>query len=330
MNYKTLGRTNIAASEIILGGGAVGGIIFKDGLDAGLAAVTEALNRGINWVDSAPVYGGGKSEEYLGKIMKQLPQKPHVTTKVCFTPEQIAQKDFESVLMRSVENSLKTLCVDWVDVLQLHNQIDVDKGVKRDSVSSDDLFMRGGILDAFQKAKDCGYTANIGFTAIGRPDSLASAIDDGRFDMFQAYVNLLNPTALLAPAKQTDMLDFKQIIGRGIAKNMGIVAIRTFAAGVLAGVQNIPETNDPLVEGTFIALEYQRLAQLKQLLQLDDEQVYRLSLQLIYLSEELGVSALGFAEMAHMEKALHALEHIEEGRALFEQYKDAFVNGRLY
>ena len=73
MKYGALGSTGLEVSEIVLGGGAVGGLLIGADRDTQVAAVRRALDHGINWFDTAPSYGEGQSEENLGAILEAAP-----------------------------------------------------------------------------------------------------------------------------------------------------------------------------------------------------------------------------------------------------------------
>ena len=66
MKYRRLGNSGLDISEIVFGVGAVGGAVFRGDRDARLETVRRALAAGINWIDTAPGYGDGQSEENLG------------------------------------------------------------------------------------------------------------------------------------------------------------------------------------------------------------------------------------------------------------------------
>ena len=69
MKAREFGRTGLEVSELVLGGGAVGGILVHAGGDAKLEALRRALAAGINWIDTAPSYGQGRSETALGWLL---------------------------------------------------------------------------------------------------------------------------------------------------------------------------------------------------------------------------------------------------------------------
>ena len=89
MKYRKLGSTGIDISELVFGAGAVGGIVFQPDHETQLEAVRRALNAGVNWIDTAPSYGNGQSEENLGWILKEVDSDPHISTKVRIGAEHL-------------------------------------------------------------------------------------------------------------------------------------------------------------------------------------------------------------------------------------------------
>ena len=80
MKYRTLGKTGIEVSEIVFGAGAVGGLLIRADPATRVEAVRRALDHGVNWIDTAPSYGDGQSEENLGAILKELGATPYLST----------------------------------------------------------------------------------------------------------------------------------------------------------------------------------------------------------------------------------------------------------
>jgi aryl-alcohol dehydrogenase-like predicted oxidoreductase len=121
MNYRTLGRTGWKVSEISFGawaiGGAWGGVDDKESL----AALHAALDGGVNFFDTADVYGDGHSERLLAKLKKERKEKFYIATKAgrrlpAQTPEGYSRKN----LTAWIERSLKNLDTETIDLLQLH------------------------------------------------------------------------------------------------------------------------------------------------------------------------------------------------------------------
>lgn len=127
MQKRKLGFTDLKLTTVGLGTWAMGGPWEfgwgpQDDNEA-IAAVLKALDLGINWIDTAPIYGCGHSEELLGKALKQTKARPIIATKCsllwnekrekvnCLKPESIR---------RECEASLKRLGIDVIDLYQVH------------------------------------------------------------------------------------------------------------------------------------------------------------------------------------------------------------------
>jgi len=121
MNYRTLGRTGWKISEISFGAWAIGGAWGDVDDRESLAALHAALDGGVNFFDTADVYGDGRSERLLAKLKKERPEKFYIATKAgrrlpAQTPAGYSRKN----LAAFVHRSLKNLNTDTIDLLQLH------------------------------------------------------------------------------------------------------------------------------------------------------------------------------------------------------------------
>ena len=88
MKYRKLGRTEVKVFELIFGCGRGSDIIINADEKPRGGAVTRALQGGFNWFNTDAVYGQGKSETKLGRILKWIDEKPYVSTKVQLDPTQ--------------------------------------------------------------------------------------------------------------------------------------------------------------------------------------------------------------------------------------------------
>ncbi|EDV30247.1 uncharacterized protein Dana_GF23185 [Drosophila ananassae] len=123
MEYRKFGKTGLEVSKVSFGGGALCAAYGFD-LEEGIKTVHEALKSGINYIDTAPWYGHGRSEEVLGQALKDIPRESYyIATKVCrYEPEYEKMFDFSAKKTReSVEKSLRRLGLDYVDVIQIHD-----------------------------------------------------------------------------------------------------------------------------------------------------------------------------------------------------------------
>src|ERR1700744_3235982 len=143
MNYRTLGRTGWKISEISFGAWAIGGAWGNVDDRESLAALHAALDGGVNFFDTADVYGDGRSERLLAKLKKERKEKFFIATKAGRRlPKQVADAYTRKNLPSWVDRSLKNLNTDTIDLLQLH-------------CPHPDVYYRPevfGILDDFVKA----------------------------------------------------------------------------------------------------------------------------------------------------------------------------------
>jgi aryl-alcohol dehydrogenase-like predicted oxidoreductase len=126
MDKKLLGNSDLALSPIGLGTWAIGGGGLasswgpQDDNDS-IAAIHRAIDLGMNWIDTAPVYGLGHSEEIVGKAVKSASAKPYIFTKCSRTwNEKRETGNSLKGIRREVEDSLRRLQVDAIDLYQMH------------------------------------------------------------------------------------------------------------------------------------------------------------------------------------------------------------------
>jgi aryl-alcohol dehydrogenase-like predicted oxidoreductase len=125
MQRRKLGSSGFEISRIGLGTWAVGGHMWGGQDDTNsIEAIHAALDHGINWIDTAPIYGSGHSEEVVGRAIKQLPasQRPLIFTKFGLgidgsNPNRSAAA---TEVMAECDASLRRLGVDQIDLYQLH------------------------------------------------------------------------------------------------------------------------------------------------------------------------------------------------------------------
>ncbi|HVO74422.1 MAG TPA: aldo/keto reductase [Ignavibacteriaceae bacterium] len=121
MKYRELGRTGWKVSEISFGAWAIGGTWGTVNDADSIAALSRALDLGVNFFDTADVYGDGKSEQLIAKLRKERSEKFYVATKAgrMLNPHTAAGYNKKN-LTSFVESSLKNLQTDALDLLQLH------------------------------------------------------------------------------------------------------------------------------------------------------------------------------------------------------------------
>jgi len=121
MKYRELGRTGWKVSEISFGAWAIGGTWGKVDDQESLAALHAALDGGVNFFDTADVYGDGHSERLLAKLRKERKDKFYIATKAGRRlPKQTPEGYNRENLTAWIERSLRNLEIDTIDLLQLH------------------------------------------------------------------------------------------------------------------------------------------------------------------------------------------------------------------
>jgi len=233
MKYRVLGRTGLQVSEIGFGCGAVGGLIIRAPLKERLAAVNRALELGINYFDTAVAYGNGQSEENLGEVLKSVKPNLILATKFGIVREDL--NDIGGAVRRSLYFSLKRLGRASVDIFQLHTPVVLEDDESSRGIALNHVLGPGGVADALDNLRSEGLIRFMGFTGLGDTQALLQVIESRRFDLCQAYINLLNPSAAEdVPANFTGQ-NFGGLIRKASQNGIGVAAIRVLAGGALGG-----------------------------------------------------------------------------------------------
>ena len=128
MKYRKLGKTGIEVSEIGFGAWAIGGSWGEQNDNDSIDALHRAIDLGLNFIDTAAGYGDGRSEKIIGRVLKERKEKITVATKIpvlpgIWPPSPFCKADErypEKYLRESLEERLRNLQTDCIDVLQLH------------------------------------------------------------------------------------------------------------------------------------------------------------------------------------------------------------------
>lgn len=227
MKYRRLGRTGIIVSDIGFGAWGIGGKTAgatsygatddRDSLDA-LAA---ALDHGVTFYDTSNVYGAGHSEALIGQAFQGRRDRVVIATKA-------GRRDYEGeddyspgALERSLDESLRRLRTDHVDLLQLH------------SPPMDLLRRIDGLVGALERMRDQGKIRAFGFSARSPADALASIAE------FDAAVVQVNLNLVDQRAAQDGLLDL------AAKRDVGVIARTPLCFGLLSGAVAPNTTFDP-------------------------------------------------------------------------------------
>jgi aryl-alcohol dehydrogenase-like predicted oxidoreductase len=250
MQYRTLGRTGLRISAIGFGCGTSAGMMIDGPADVRQAAVARALERGITFFDTAPVYGATRSERHLGETLRALGAAPIVATKVAL--ETADYDDLAGGVVRSIEGSRERLGVDVLPIVHMHNRV----GRARMSTSPygsgalltlADVLGPNGVVEGFARARKRGLVRFIGCQAFGGDNALVETlIDSDAFDSIILNYSVLNQTAFLDGPAVNPLFAYGRVGARAAARGMGIVALRVLEAGALAtGFARHPLAADP-------------------------------------------------------------------------------------
>jgi len=211
MNYRKLGKTGFEISEISLGTWQIGGK-WGSGFSDKTAekTINTAIDKGINFIDTADVYEAGLSEKAVGKIVRSRSERIYVATKC---GRQINPHTSESytpeALTGYVEESLKRTGFEALDLIQLH-------------CPPTEVYYRPEIFDNFQKLKDQGKILHFG-VSVEKVEEGLKAIEYDIVDTVQIIFNLFR--------QRPSELFFQQ----AKKKDIGIIARVPLASGLLTG-----------------------------------------------------------------------------------------------
>jgi aryl-alcohol dehydrogenase-like predicted oxidoreductase len=229
MQYRRLGKTGFQVSEIGFGAWGIGGTWWIGAQDdESIAALHTAIDAGVNFIDTALVYGDGHSETIVGQVVRSRSERIYVASKVpplnehwpalpadqagdCFPPAHIIE---------CTERSLRSLKMDCIDLQQLH-------------VWRDEWMQNRSWLDALHQLKAQGKIRAIGVSINDHePDSALQLVVSGLVDTVQVIYNIFDqsPDRALFPAC--------------LQHDVGVLARCPFDEGGLTG-KVTPETTFP-------------------------------------------------------------------------------------
>lgn len=207
MPTRPLGKTGFAVTVFGLGGQAT---IERRGQDE-LAheIINRALDHGVNYIDTAPSYGNGVSERYIGRVMKDRRDEVFLATK---------SHDYSyDGTMRLVRQSLERLQTDTIDLYQHHN-VGRDRDLER--ILADD-----GALRAFRELREQNVVRFIGISSHS-PRILLKALE---LDVYDCMLITLNP----AGTYMNDRGYLDEFLAKAREKNVGVIAMKVIGRRAL-------------------------------------------------------------------------------------------------
>ncbi|CAH1192479.1 Aldo-keto reductase YhdN [Paenibacillus allorhizoplanae] len=217
MEYTSFGRTGMRVSKLGLGGAPLGGDFGPVTDEQVIEVIDRALELGINFIDTAPLYGAGESERRIGKAIQSKREQIFLATKAVMRGTPYTYEN----TIQSVEDSLKRLGTDYVDLIQMHelSELNAEMGMNE-------------TIPAFLKLKEQGKVRAIGVNAFN-PSLLLPFIRSGHIDSVQTFCRymLIDYTAmdeLLPTAKQHNVAVINgSVLGMGLLAEAPAPFIKT-------------------------------------------------------------------------------------------------------
>ncbi|MFT2011013.1 aldo/keto reductase [Pontibacter sp. 13R65] len=211
MQYRKLGKTNFNVSEIALGTWQVGGR-WGDPFSEENAAriINQAIDAGVNFIDTADVYSDGLSEAAVAKVVKSRSEKVYIATK-CGRQIQphIAQGYTPESLTAFVEASLRNMKLDTLDLIQLH-------------CPPTEVYSRPEIFETFDRLKEQGKIQHLG-VSVELVEEARKAMQYANVTTIQVIFNMFR----LKPAQE--------LFSKAKKNNLGLIVRVPLASGLLTG-----------------------------------------------------------------------------------------------
>ena len=309
MKHRVFGRSGIKVSEIVFGAGAVGGILVHKDDATKREAIRRAIAGGINWIDTAAQYGNGKSEQSLGWLLPAegnmrgatTGSSPYVSTKFNLDVEDL--KDIPAQVEERLMASLARLKRSSVDLLQLHNRIGAKPGGRVMTVEQ--VLGKNGVASGLERLREKGLIRHMGITAIGEAASVCEVIRSKRFDSAQVYYNLLNPSAGRSMPRAWTGHDFTGVIEACRAHGVAVMAIRIFAAGVIATDERTGRES-VLTSNTSVAEDERKTKAVFDAIGSGHGTRGQVALRFVLSNPNVSCAVIGSAELHHIDEALQA------------------------
>jgi len=228
MQTRQLGKTDLFITPLGFGSWAIGGGGWQFGWGAqddrqSIAAINRALDRGVNWIDTAAVYGLGHSEEIVAQALKGRAGRPYIFTKCSMVWDErgnISHSLKRDSILREVEDSLRRLQVEAIDLYQIHWP-DPERDIEEGWSTLSDLKREGKVR----------YIGVSNFNV----EQLQRSMDIDRVDTLQP------PYSLIHPDVEDEILPFCEENG------IGAIVYSPMMSGLLSGrmtrerINNFPD-----------------------------------------------------------------------------------------
>ncbi|MGX7100423.1 aldo/keto reductase [Globicatella sanguinis] len=210
MNYKQLGNTDMKISELSFGTWAMGSDWGNVSVEDAKQAIHYAINQGVNFFDTADVYGMGKSEQILGEVLKERTERIYIATKFGRKDDFTNPDNYTYEKVKNyAENSLKNLGMDAIDLYQIH-------------CPSTEILEQLAVFDVLEQLQKEGLIRYYGVSV--ETDAQGEfVLNNTKASSLQVIVNMLRQKPI------------DQMIRLAEQKNIGVLARVPLASGLLTG-----------------------------------------------------------------------------------------------
>ncbi|MGN7942578.1 aldo/keto reductase [Virgibacillus sp. 6R] len=297
MKYRQLGNTDLKISELSFGTWAIGGSWGKSDDQEALKGLEKAMDAGVNFFDTADVYGDGHSEELLAKATKGKEDKVYIATKFCRAGDIHDPKTYsEEAVTAYCEASLKRLQRETIDLYQIH-------------CPPMEILQSGQVFAVLDKLQQQGKIRHYGVSV--------ETIDEGLFCIEQPNVKALQVIFNIFRQKA-----ITELLPQAKEKGVGILARVPLASGLLTGKftkqatfeaddhRNFNQNGEHFNVGeTFAGIEFSKGVELSEQLSWiaeGRENMTRAALRWILDHEEITTVIPGFKTVKQVEDNLQA------------------------
>lgn len=211
MKYRKFGRTDWNVSEVGLGCWQIGGADWGEVSEAvAFEVLSAALDAGVNFLDTADVYGLGRSEELIGRFLKTRSESVFIATKLGRFPDPGWPANFEyETILNHVEASLKRLGRDHIDLIQLH-------------CIPTEVLRRGEVFDSLRRIQETGLIRQFG-VSVESMEEAGICLEQEGLASLQIIFNLFRQKPV------------KALFDQAHAKQVGLIVRLPLASGLLSG-----------------------------------------------------------------------------------------------